>query len=119
VEIGDSHPEARIAYNWTAPAQGWKAGETYELSGWVKTENVNHPAFIMAQFWGEEGLIGGATTQKAFPVKGTTDWTRVTTRLKVPEGTGELRIRAGLSSLDNRGAKAWLDDISLVKVASN
>jgi len=118
VEIGDSHPVSPVHYNWTAEAKGWKVGETYELSGWVKTENAKSPAFIMAQFWNEDKkMIGGATTQMAYPVKGTTDWTRVSTRLKVPEGTAELRIRAGLSSQDNRGAKAWLDDLSLIKVA--
>ncbi len=63
-------------------------------------------------------MIGGASTQMTNPVKGTTDWTRVSTRLKVPEGTGVVRIRAGLSSLDNRGAKAWIDDLALVKVAN-
>jgi hypothetical protein len=76
----------------------------------------------MAQFWNEEGkegkMIGGETTQWAFPVKGTTDWTRVSTRLTVPEGTGVVRIRAGLSSQKNQGAKAWFDDLSLVPVAS-
>jgi beta-lactamase regulating signal transducer with metallopeptidase domain len=123
VAIGDSHPDSPVHYNWTAVAKGWQAGETYELSGWVKVENAKSPAFIMAQFWNEEGkngkIIGGATTQFAYPVKGTKDWSRVSTRLKVPEGTGVVRIRAGLSSQDNPGAKAWLDDISLVKVASN
>jgi hypothetical protein len=49
-------------------------------------------------------------------VTGTTDWTRVSTRLTVPEGTATVRIRAGLSSRQNAGAKAWLDDISLVPV---
>jgi len=123
VEIGESHPNLPVAYNWTAVAKDCKAGETYELSGWIKTENAKRPAFIMAQFWSEEGkngkMIGGAGTEKEFPVKGTTDWTRVSTRLKVPEGTGVVRIRAGLSSQGNPGAKAWLDDISLVKVAAN
>jgi beta-lactamase regulating signal transducer with metallopeptidase domain/elongation factor P hydroxylase len=121
VEIGASHPDMKVAYNWTAVAKGWKAGETYELSGWVKTENAKRTAFIMAQYWSEEGqdgkMIGGATTQFSSPVKGTTDWTRVSTRLKVPEGTGVVRIRAGLASEENLGAKAWFDDVSLVKVA--
>jgi beta-lactamase regulating signal transducer with metallopeptidase domain len=121
VEIGDSHPDRRVAYNWTAEAKGWKAGETYELSGWIKTENAKNTAFIMAQFWDGEGenpkMIGGATTQFSSPVKGTTDWTRASTRLTVPEGTKVVRIRAGLSSQGNPGAKAWLDDISLVAVA--
>jgi beta-lactamase regulating signal transducer with metallopeptidase domain len=120
VVIGDSHPDFKVAYNWTAVAKGWQAGETYELSGWIKVENANRPAFIMAQCWSEDGkrMIGGATTQMAFPVQGTTDWTRVSTQLKVPEGTSVVRIRAGLSSQDNPGAKAWFDDLSFVKVAT-
>jgi beta-lactamase regulating signal transducer with metallopeptidase domain len=122
VEIGDSHPDdQRVHYNWTTVAQHWQPGETYELSGWIKTEDVKKTAFIMVQFWDEEGkdgkIIGGATTQYSSPVTGTTDWTRASTRLKVPEGTGAVRIRAGLSSEGNRGAKAWFDDISLAKVA--
>lgn len=121
VEVGACHPNRKVAYNWTAVAKGWKAGETYELSGWVKTEDAKRTAFLMAQFWDEEGkdgkMLGGATTQFSDPVTGTTDWTRVSTRLKVTEGTAVVRIRAGLASEENLGAKAWFDDISLVKVA--
>ncbi|HEX5105587.1 MAG TPA: hypothetical protein VFV87_17330, partial [Pirellulaceae bacterium] len=120
VEIGDNHPDRPVAYNWTTEANGWRAGETYELSGWIKTESAKNPAFIMAQFWAGSGtekkMLGVAAAQRAFPVTGTSDWTRVSTRLTVPEGTDVVRIRAGLSSQDNRGAKAWIDDISLVKV---
>ena len=121
VAIGEGHPETKVAYNWTAVAEGWQAGETYELSGWIKVENAHHPAFIMAQCWDEEGkdgkIIGGTSTQFVFPVKGTRDWTRVSARLKVPAGTGVVRIRAGLASEGNLGAKAWFDDLSLVPVA--
>lgn len=125
VEIGDDHPDLPVAYNWTTEVQGWKAGETYELSGWIKVENAKQPAFIMVQCWDKSEdrksrrMIGGAGTEKDFPVKGDTEWTKVTTRFTVPEGTGSLRLRAGLSSKGNRGAKAWLDDLSLVKVAAN
>jgi beta-lactamase regulating signal transducer with metallopeptidase domain len=121
VEIGASHPDTRVDYNWTAVAKEWKAGETYELSGWIKVANAKLPAVIMVQFWSEEGkdgkMIGGATTQFSDPVKGTTDWTRVSTRFVVPEGTGLVRIRAALSSQNNSGAKAWFDDLSLVAVS--
>src|SRR5581483_4756684 len=43
VEIGDRHPASPVHYNWTADAKGWQAGQTYELSGWVKVENANRP----------------------------------------------------------------------------
>jgi hypothetical protein len=73
----------------------------------------------MAQCWSKEGkrILGGGSTQFTVPVAGTTDWTRVSARFKVPEGTGVVRIRAGLTSLENPGAKAWFDDVALVTVA--
>jgi hypothetical protein len=74
----------------------------------------------MAQCWNKDRtrIIGGTTTQWDYPIAGTTDWIRVSTRLKVPEGTSVVRIRAGLSSQDNPGAKAWFDDLSLVAVGN-
>jgi len=120
VEIFDSHPNSSVFHNWTLVAKGWKVGETYELSGWIKVENANRPAFMVAQYLNKDGkwMADMDTTRNAFPVQGTTDWTRVSTLLKVPEGTHIVRIRAGLSSQDNQGAKAWFDDISLVPVPS-
>jgi beta-lactamase regulating signal transducer with metallopeptidase domain len=125
VAVGDNHPDLPVAYNWTTDVQGWKAGETYELSGWLKVENAKQPAFIMVQFWGENEekkssrWIGGAWAVKDSPVTGDKEWTKVSTRFTAPEGTTVLRLRAGLSSEENHGAKAWLDDLALVKVASN
>jgi hypothetical protein len=63
-------------------------------------------------------VLGGTTTEISFPAKGTTEWKRVSTRLKVPEGTRVVRIRAGLPSQDNGVAKAWFDDLALVSVAN-
>jgi hypothetical protein len=119
VSIGQNHPDERVDYNWTIDAQGWQAGETFELVGWIKVENATHPAVMMAQFLDEFGqrLLGAATTEKSSPIVGTADWTKVSTRFVVPEGTRIVRIRTGLSSQGNSGAKAWFDDLSLVKVA--
>lgn len=119
VLIGDDHPEERIDYNWTIDAQGWQAGQTYELSGWIKVEDAARSAFIMTQFVGDPGmttLLGGASTEKSAPVQGTADWTRVSTRFVVPEGVRIIRVRIGLSSQGNSGGKAWFDDLSLVRV---
>jgi beta-lactamase regulating signal transducer with metallopeptidase domain len=118
VLIGENHPAERVDYNWTTDAQGWQPGESYELSGWIKVENTAQPAVIMAQFLGEPGtpILGGATTQKSAPIQGSVDWTRVSTRFEVPRGTRVVRVRVGMSSAGNPGGKAWVDDISLVKV---
>ena len=118
VKVGNNHPNEQVYYNWTVDAQGWQAGDTYELSGWIKVENAARPAVIMTQFLGESGqqILGGATTEKSSPIQGTVDWTRVSTRFVVPAGTRILRVRAGLPSKDNPGAAAWFDDVSLVKV---
>jgi len=122
VEIGENHPDHRVDYNWTAVVHGWEVGQTYELSGWIKVENAQRPAFIMATCRDQETnqgkRLGFATTERQYPVTGTTGWIRVSTHLTVPEGTSIVRIRAGLSSQNNRGAKAWFDDLALVPIGS-
>jgi beta-lactamase regulating signal transducer with metallopeptidase domain len=69
VEIGASHPLMLVDYNWTGKAMGWKAGETYKLSGWIKTENAKSPAFIMAQCVSGDGKRIVGYSQKPCHVK--------------------------------------------------
>ncbi len=68
----------------------------------------------MAQCWNSEKnlLIKLASTQQYHSFTGTTDWTEVGTVFSIPEGTEKIRLRAGISSPDNRGGKVWFDDIN-------
>ena len=115
IAIDLSHPDEVIAYNWTKTIPGCEEGETYELSGWIKAEDLNGPAWICIQSWDEakSKMLGFDTTQKDYPITGTTDWTQVGTVFTVPAGTAEVRIRAGIATPDNRGGRAWFDGLSV------
>jgi len=118
IAIDPAHPAERIDYNWTAVVPGYQVGATYEVSGWVKGENLNGATWIVAQCWDERmsEMLEFATTQKDYPLTGTFDWTQVGTVFTVPEGTEEVRIRAGLSSPDCRGGRIWYDDIGVREI---
>ncbi|HPF71255.1 MAG TPA: carbohydrate binding domain-containing protein [Candidatus Krumholzibacteria bacterium] len=115
IAVDKDHPEDVIAYNWTSTVAGCEAGRRYELSGWVRAENLASPAWIVVQCWNDkrDTMLGFATTQKDYPVAGTTDWTEVGTTFVVPEGTAEVRVRAGAMAPANRGGRAWFDDLAI------
>ncbi|MCP4145928.1 MAG: hypothetical protein GY752_11680 [bacterium] len=115
IAIDLDHPEEQIAYNWTKTITGYEEGKTYELSGWVKAEKLNSPAWICIQCWGESKteMLGFNTTQRDYPITGTMDWTQVKTVFTVPAGTTEVRIRAGIATPDNRGGRVWFDGLSV------
>jgi hypothetical protein len=113
--IGADHPDERVFYNWTAVAEGWQAGRTYELAGWIRTEDLARPAAIVVQCWDQERheMLGFASTQMRHPVSASTGWTEVRTTFTVPEGTAEVRVRAGITAPENRGGRAWFDDLAV------
>ena len=112
--IDSTHPQDQIAYNWTRLVDNFKIGEEYTISGWIKTEDLTQTAWIVIQCWdANRNLIGFATNQNSQPVKGTSDWTLVETDFTVPDGTEQVRIRAGIASPINNGGKVWFDDISI------
>ena len=68
----------------------------------------------MVQCWDENNkMVGFFTTQRTYQIQGTTNWTEVKTDFTVPEGTKEVRIRAGITSPENNGGKVWFDDIKI------
>ena len=118
IAIDPAHPDDPVHYNWTAAVPACRAGGAYELSGWIKTENLAATAVIMVQFWNEEksAMLGFATTQMDYPITGTSDWTQVGIVFTVAEGTAEVRVRAVVAAPDNNGGKAWFDDLRVIEI---
>ena len=115
IAIDPAHPDDKIFYNWTRVVRDFKVGQSYELTGWIKTENISSSAGIFAQCWNHDNskIIKLASTQKHHPITGATDWTEVGTVFTVPEGTEKVRLRAGISGPDNLGGQVWFDDIHI------
>jgi hypothetical protein len=117
ISIKKTHPEKHsggpIAYNWTQVIP-FEIGKTYELTGWVKTQDLKTPAFIVVQCWATSfENMALFTTQREYKIIGSNDWTPVKVAYTVPSGTGEVRIRAGIRAPDNIGGKVWFDDIQV------
>jgi hypothetical protein len=134
IEILKDHPAYLIFYNWTAVVEGFLIGQTYELTAWVRTENVKRSPMVMVQFWKEipkrpewiivedrprprpwsDYLIGHRRTFDK--LDGSRDWTLVSLKFKVPKHTHEVRIRAGVSTEYFNIGKVWFDDIRVVEM---
>jgi hypothetical protein len=121
ISIHETHTDDRIHYNWNQHILGFIPGETYELSAWIKTENLKTTAFIVVQFWNLEmtEVIGSASIENKDKVTGTSDWLQVRATVEVPDETKRMVILAGLEAPANRGGKVWFDDIQIVRKAGN
>ena len=126
IEILNTHPSLiilneRIAYNWVRTFEPFEIGKTYEISGWVKTRDLKSPPFIVVQFWNmsQRKLIGLVMlkSDKGKELIGTNNWTSLKTKFKVPAGTDQVLVRAGISSPENINGKAWFDDIIVSPVS--
>ncbi len=101
-------------YQFFRDIENVKPGEFYELSMWIKTENV---ANGVGAFMGIGALDPNPPFDRIFScdserVTKNTDWTRVTAPILVPEGVHSLRIIILL----NGTGQAWYDDIQLKKL---
>ena len=114
IAIDSAHSQDLIAYNWTRTFKDFTIGNKYMISGWIKTIKLKETAWIVVQCWDEnQKIINFSSNQYSHPVQGTTDWTLVKTDFTVPDGTKEVRIRAGIASPENNGGKVWFDDIKI------
>jgi hypothetical protein len=120
IAIDEEHPVESTAYNWyQITTVGFDIGATYELSAWIRPEQLSATAWIAIQFWSaSDSIIGVASTQVAYDIKGTSDWRHVNGTFSVPDGTTRILTRAGIHTPQNAGGTAWFDDISLVRIST-
>jgi hypothetical protein len=115
ISIHESHPDGQIDYNWNRAVPECEPGETYEVTGWIKSHNLKSTAFIVVQCW--DGtfakMLAFATTLQNYKVTGTTDWIQVKTTISMPVEARKFMILAGIRAPDNRGGTVWFDDIQI------
>ena len=117
IAINADHPDDAAFYNWSRILSKFELAQTYELTGWIRTENLKGPAMLLAHCLDSETqeILNFSSTLKQFPMTGTMDWTEVGTVFTVPEGTDMVRIRAGMMNPQCRGGQVWFDDVEVRK----
>lgn len=94
-------------------------GETYLLSGWIKTEALqsalsNGGAFIRTQYLNSAN-VKISDGPASVPVKGTTGWTEQTLQLVIPANVTRVKIELFYESATGT---AWFDAVSISGVSS-
>lgn len=115
ISISNRHPPTNKVYNWIKRVDGMYASITYELSGWVKTENIKFSPFVEVQFWDNTKMIGIVNSKKDFLITGTKKWQIFKQIIIVPQGTAKILLKAALQSRGNNGGRVWFDDIQIEK----
>ncbi len=105
-------PERYRLATQTIPLQ---PGRRYQLTGWVRTENLvgkESGATFCIEWSDKQGKWLGGSYPSG--VKGTRGWTKITGIVQVPEAAG----RCTLSCYVRRGmtGRAWFDDVQVVRV---
>lgn len=120
IAIRGDHPvdAGLFAYNWRQDVNdGFTVGESYQLSVWVKAEQLSETAWITVIFENsEQQNIDAATTQFAHIIVGTVDWTHITGSFTIPSGTAQMVVRAGIAAPSNAGGTVWFDDLAITRV---
>jgi len=110
------HNSSQSAHStWYQQTANITVGKQYEVSYWVKTENLVGPsdagrgAYLNIQFLDAGGATLGASGGfDAASNIGTQDWTYFTSKVTIPSGTATLQLSTNLFS--NSGT-VWFDDI--------
>jgi len=85
------------------------ADSFYRLSGWIKTKDVQGAAGVLLNIQNMQHV-------RTTGVKGTTDWTRVSTVFRTTEAA-ELEINCLFGGWGQSTGRAWYDDVALEPIA--
>ena len=89
-----------------------KSDQNYQLSFWVKTENIEASwggMFVRTQYLDSNGkkFGDGPSTEK---LKGSNDWSLKELNLAIPKGASKVRIEL---FFETAKGQAWIDDVTL------
>ena len=88
------------------------AGQTYRISGWMKSEQLSNKAILRVQ----AGRSGGNILINFGELKGTSDWTYFSYDLTLPDtitNPAWIKLEA---FLENSTGTMWLDDFSITPI---
>lgn len=104
------------------------AGETVELSGWLRTSGIGGPGVSLSLLWLGPGNFSSDITEllrtrglvlredRAGVLTGTNDWTRIGARAVAPRQAKQVRVLM-YADVDPGGpATAWGDDLVLRRI---
>jgi len=118
ISIAADHPDDVVHYNFNQYVLGYTPGEVYRASVWVRGENLGASPFLVIKCF-DRGMttdLATVSTEAGDQLTGTVDWTEIAVTVEVPEETGRMIILLCLAAPENRGAKAWFDDVGFVAV---
>src|ERR1035438_806294 len=114
IEAGNASPDACVR---SAPIS-LTLGKRYELSGWVRTENLTVSDLDRSPI-----ALGAALTMASMPfdvhsaaVGGSHGWTRLSLRFVASRTRDSILLTAG--SGGKLGGKAWFEGVSLDEISS-
>jgi len=110
VSINNTHIyDEVVCNNWAQTINIVPVGRIVELSGWVKTIDVESVVMVI-QCWDEDNnMVGFGSTQSTTNITGTTDWQMYKASVNVPGNTDRIIVRLVLTGT----GQVWFDDVQL------
>lgn len=99
-----------VCNNWAQTIERTPIGRTVELSGWVKTIDVENVVMVIQCWDKNSNMIGFGTTQSTTNITGTTDWQMYKASVSVPANTNRIIVRLTLTGT----GQVWFDDVELI-----
>ncbi len=105
-------PAIRRVIHEDGKARETAAGKSYEVSGWIRTEDVSGGVTLSLSWSGDMGFLNRV---ESTPLTGTNDWTLV--KVAVPPLPDYVYwCRVVLSAKPGATGTAWFDDVQVVEM---
>ncbi len=119
--LGNRAARLRVPHDAAKSWRGWrqavavKPGRSYLVAGWVKLEDVRRPVQLHAHLLRADGKLceEGAFRSTGPAIAGTTDWTLMSSVLRMPEDAATLELHL---TMDTSGT-LWHDGLLVAAMA--